>query len=223
MASHPACLYGFLAAAFLGALYCFAPFDSDPQGRIFRGLLAKYAAYLCTVAVIIPNLRRQGDEPYSQLLSRFARIRGFDRPQALSFEKNWFAVTACFTGLSFLIPLYALSKIILSWSEIGWPDVVGSPIRPGSCEFLGLPEDCDVTESYIKPHGRRLADGRQIAWSRATEWKATLLALHERSIEPGGRPHGAVLFEAGTKDPQSRSVVESAARKLDIEKLIWID
>jgi hypothetical protein len=35
----------------------------------------------------------------------------------------------------------------------------------------------------------------------------------------------AVLFEAGTKhaDPQSRVVVESAARKLDIEKLIWID
>lgn len=91
--------------------------------------------------------------------------------------------------------------------------------------LLGLPGDSAVAESYIKPHGRRLADGRQIAWSRATEWKATLLALHERSIERGGRPYGAVLFEAGTKhaDPQSREVVESAARKLDIEKLIWID
>lgn len=122
------CLYCFLAAALLGALYCLAPSGNDPQGRSFRGLLAVYAAYLCAIAIVIPNLRRQGLEAYSQLLSRVARIRGFDRPQAFSFERDWFAVTACFTGLSFLIPLYVLSKIILSWSEIGWPDVVVSTL-----------------------------------------------------------------------------------------------
>lgn len=92
-------------------------------------------------------------------------------------------------------------------------------------KLLGLPADSPVSESYIKPHGRLLRDGRQIAWSRATEWKATLLALHERSMVQGGRPYGAVLFEAATKhpDPQSRLVVESAARKLDIERLVWLD
>jgi hypothetical protein len=90
---------------------------------------------------------------------------------------------------------------------------------------LGLPLDARWIETYIKPHGRRLADGRQIAWSRATEWKATLLALHERAYEYGGMPYGAVLFEARTKhaDPSARAVVESAREKLGIERLVWLD
>jgi hypothetical protein len=89
---------------------------------------------------------------------------------------------------------------------------------------LGLPSDTRTTATYIKPHGRQLADGRQVAWSKASEWKATLMALHERAFETGW-PYAAVLTEAGAKFamPGDRSVAESAAKKLGIEKIVWID
>lgn len=89
---------------------------------------------------------------------------------------------------------------------------------------LGLGSDTATTATYIKPHGRRLKDGRQIAWSKASEWKATLMALHERAFEDG-YPHAAVLTAAGAKyaTPRDRRVVESAAAKLGIEKVVWLD
>lgn len=91
---------------------------------------------------------------------------------------------------------------------------------------LGLPPETPSVAEYIKPHGRRLSDGRLVAWSKATEWKDTLLALHERAFETtGARPYAAVFFEAATRhpDPTSRAVVEDAARKLGVEKIIWLD
>jgi hypothetical protein len=91
---------------------------------------------------------------------------------------------------------------------------------------LGLPPDTACVEEYIKPHGRRLADGRLVAWSKATEWKTTLLALHERAFgNSGALPYGAIFFESATKhpDPQSRSVVEDAAQKLNIQRIVWMD
>jgi hypothetical protein len=91
--------------------------------------------------------------------------------------------------------------------------------------IVGLAPDTAIIKSYIKPHGRRTADHREIAWSRATEWKATLLALHERAFENRVRPYAAVLFDASAKYPDdaSRAVVADAAAKLEIEKLVWID
>lgn len=89
---------------------------------------------------------------------------------------------------------------------------------------LGLAEDTPTIATYIKPHGRLLVDERQIAWSKASEWKATLMALHERAFE-NGSPYAAVLTEAGAKFslPAQRKVVESAAEKLEIERLVWLD
>jgi hypothetical protein len=91
--------------------------------------------------------------------------------------------------------------------------------------IVGLAPDICLAKTYIKPHGRRAADGREVAWSGATEWKATLLALHERAYVEKGRPFAAVLFNASAKYPDdaSRAVVVDAATKLKIEKLIWID
>src|SRR5262249_2760770 len=91
--------------------------------------------------------------------------------------------------------------------------------------ILGLPTDTEWAGTYIKPHGRRLRDGRQIAWSRASEWKATLMALHERSFEDRGKAFAAVLFEAGTKHghARARELVEDAAKKLGIERIAWLD
>lgn len=84
--------------------------------------------------------------------------------------------------------------------------------------ILGLPADTRFEEAYIKPHGARLEDGRQIAWSRASEWKATLMTLHERAFQCDGSPYGAVLFEAEAKfgDDKSREMVESASKKLGV-------
>lgn len=88
---------------------------------------------------------------------------------------------------------------------------------------LGLAPETQFTATYIKPHGRLLADKRQIAWSKASEWKVTLMALHERAFG-SGTPYGAVLTHAGSKfaNEEDRRVVESAAAKLGIEKIVWL-
>ena len=87
---------------------------------------------------------------------------------------------------------------------------------------LNLPEIIKVKKSYIKPHGRCLSDGRLIAWSRASEWKLTLLALHERSFETKeATPFAAVLMYASNK--YSRVMIDDAASKLGIQKLVWLD
>ncbi len=91
--------------------------------------------------------------------------------------------------------------------------------------LLGIGSDVMILRDYIKPHGRLLSDKRQIAWSKATDWKLTLMALHERSFQvPGSSPYGAVLFDASVKhgDPDAQAVVMDAARKLGIERIRWI-
>ncbi len=89
---------------------------------------------------------------------------------------------------------------------------------------LGIDENVEVRATFIKPHGCVLPDGRQIAWSKASDWKATLMALHERAFEQS-EPYAAVLTEAAAKFGlvSQRAVVESAAGKLGIKHLIWLD
>lgn len=89
---------------------------------------------------------------------------------------------------------------------------------------LGIPDTEKVVATFIKPHGQLLSDGRYVAWSKASAWKATLLALHERAFE-GGIPYAVVLTHAAAKFalPSQRAVVESAANKLEIERLVWLD
>lgn len=96
------------------------------------------------------------------------------------------------------------------------------PIR----EVLGLPEGAAVEESYIKPHGRRMSDGRVICWGLSRDWKSILLAVFERAyIEAAGVPFAAVvLFPSGKcQQPVYRQMVELAAVKLGIERLEWYD
>ena len=95
-----------------------------------------------------------------------------------------------------------------------------------SFRVLGLdtePPDCRV---YVKPHGRLLPDGRVISWGRAHDWKFVLMAVHERAYRAaGGVPFGAVLlFSTGRYHEQPiREVVEDAARKLRISRLVWLE
>lgn len=81
------------------------------------------------------------------------------------------------------------------------------------------------THHYIKPHGRRLIDGRVLAWGRTREWKAVLMAVFERGHErPSFRPYGAVLLESGkTEAPRARALVSDAAQRLGIERVVWMD
>jgi hypothetical protein len=98
-----------------------------------------------------------------------------------------------------------------------------SPTRPFSA--LGIDESAEVSEAYERPHGRRLRDGRVVVWGSAEEWKLVLTAVHERSWGvPGVNPFAAVLmWSAGRFDePRVRAMVEDAADKLKIERLVWL-
>jgi len=91
---------------------------------------------------------------------------------------------------------------------------------------LGLPEDALSSESYIKPHGRRLPDGSVVCWGQARDWKAILVAVWERAYEePGASPFGAVLSGAsGQWAAQAvRDRAEELGRRLGIPRLVWLD
>ena len=91
---------------------------------------------------------------------------------------------------------------------------------------LGIPEAAYVVETYTKPHGRRLEDGRVICWGRADDWKTILMALHERTFgNSHSCPHAAVfLYSLGRfHEMHARVLVEDAATKLGVAIVIWLD
>lgn len=82
-----------------------------------------------------------------------------------------------------------------------------------------------VVQEYQRPHGRRLSDGRVIAWGKAKDWKAILMSIHERAFEAkDGRPYGAVLSAAVGRftEDDTRRLVTDAATRLGIERLVWL-
>ncbi|MDP2317138.1 MAG: hypothetical protein Q8P41_29895 [Pseudomonadota bacterium] len=94
----------------------------------------------------------------------------------------------------------------------------------GAMRVLGILPIAPAKE-YERPHGRLLADGRVIAWGKAKDWKAILMSIHERAFESKeGRPYGAVLSSAVGRftDDNTRRLVADAAKKLGIEKLVWL-
>jgi hypothetical protein len=91
---------------------------------------------------------------------------------------------------------------------------------------LRIPSDDTVAETYIKPHGRRLRDGRIVCWGRAEAWRDVLLALHERGVLcDRARPYAAVFLHpvARFAEPRIRAMIEQAATKLGIEKVVWLE
>ena len=88
---------------------------------------------------------------------------------------------------------------------------------------LPLPEP---EETYIKPHGQRFTDGRIVCWGRAEDWKSILMALHERAyVRESTRPYAAVLLlgDGRFREVHTRSMIENAAQKLSIERVVWLD
>ncbi len=97
---------------------------------------------------------------------------------------------------------------------------------PPVLKLLGLPEDARVAENYIKPHGRRLVDGKVICWGLARDWKAILFAVFERAyVARSGVPFAAVIMFPTGKCQQSeyRQMIEAAAERLEIPNLVWYD
>lgn len=93
--------------------------------------------------------------------------------------------------------------------------------------WRALEIECPTTavETFIKPHGCRLEDGRVICWGKSRDWKLVLMAAFERGRSShGGRPFGAVLLETGkTSNEKVRILVKEASMCLGIEKLVWLD
>ena len=97
---------------------------------------------------------------------------------------------------------------------------------PAIVKLLGLPDDPSVVETYMKPHGRRLTDGKVICWGLSRDWKAILFSVFERAyVASSGVPFAAVImFPTGKcQQPDYRQMIETAAGKLGITRLEWYD
>ena len=117
------------------------------------------------------------------------------------------------------IRVYIKDTLLKDYGRVTLAD----PVRP--MRALGIDVNASIAEKFIKPHGRRLEDGRILCWGRADAWKAILMALHERAFPKGRKPFGVVMMSASGRyhDLTEREVVEDAARKLGIEKLVWLE
>ena len=89
---------------------------------------------------------------------------------------------------------------------------------------LSMPDPEQSCASYIKPHGRRLPDGKIVCWGKSREWKSILMAVFERAHQhPNAQAFGAVLLESGrTAEEHQRELVRNAADRLGIQRLAWI-
>lgn len=78
---------------------------------------------------------------------------------------------------------------------------------------------------YIKPHGRRLVDGKVVCWGKSRDWKLILMAVFERGRGSSDySAHAAVLIETGqTAEKARRQLVGDAAYRLGIAHLTWLD
>ena len=91
---------------------------------------------------------------------------------------------------------------------------------------LNVKDSLHVEKMYTKPHGRLLADGRVICWGQADDWKTILMALHERTFGKSHvYPYAAVfLFSTGRyHESSTREMVQDAADKLNVKRVVWLD
>ena len=91
--------------------------------------------------------------------------------------------------------------------------------------LLSFPDPGPPAERYIKPHGRRLPDGKVVCWGNSRDWKLILMAVFERAqAGPSFQAFGAVLLESGrTVADQRRELVREAATRLGIETIAWLE
>lgn len=91
---------------------------------------------------------------------------------------------------------------------------------------LSIDPTAPCAEEFARPLGRCMEDGRVFAWGLARDWKAILLAVHERAFGDAERsPHGAAFSHWAKLFPtdSERAPVEDAAEKLGLEVIAWMD
>ena len=78
---------------------------------------------------------------------------------------------------------------------------------------------------FERPHGLLLPGKRVVCWGKADDWKLILMAVHERAYSRAGTPFAAVLLPPMIRFPNddTRAVVASAASKLGVEQIRWIE
>ena len=93
-------------------------------------------------------------------------------------------------------------------------------------KFLGISDELSIAETYFKPHGRRLSDGKVICWGNSRDWKSVLFAVFERAYAVRScTPFAAVIMFPTGKYQQTeyRKMMETASRNLGIYRLEWYD
>ncbi|MDQ1815487.1 hypothetical protein RBA41_19485 [Massilia sp. CCM 9210] len=110
-----------------------------------------------------------------------------------------------------LIKPYERARLLASQDEIWRALEIASPAT--------------TVQTFIKPHGCRLEDGKIICWGKSRDWKLILMAAFERSrLAKSAIPFGVVLLETGkTSNEGTRSLVKDACACLGIEKLSWLE
>lgn len=91
--------------------------------------------------------------------------------------------------------------------------------------ILQIPEVALILETWQKPHGVTLDDGKIIAWSKAEQWKTTIMAVYERAAtKPTLQAYGAVLLDAEGRFAEVgvQQLANEAASRLGIQRIIWV-
>jgi hypothetical protein len=89
---------------------------------------------------------------------------------------------------------------------------------------VGVLTKDEAAQVYIKPHGRRLSDGRVICWGNSRDWKSLLMACFERAfVSKNARPYAVVVVETGkTAEERMKILIREAARRLGVEHVHWM-
>lgn len=89
---------------------------------------------------------------------------------------------------------------------------------------LDLAVDSLCRKAYDKPQGRMLMDGRVFSWGNSRDWKGIVFATFERAYKSGTTPFGVALLQNGKPTSAgARGMIKTAANRLGIEQVVWLD
>lgn len=85
--------------------------------------------------------------------------------------------------------------------------------------------EANIRESFIKPHGFRFSDQSIVAWGRADDWKVILGSIFERMEGHMNNDVVVVFFRSAPRFVRndSRGLVEKAAVRLGVTRIVWFD
>lgn len=94
------------------------------------------------------------------------------------------------------------------------------------CRLAGIDGEFTTRQTFERPNGCVLQDGTMITWGAADGWKIVLMSAFERwHLAQSKVPHAVVFTRAASHfgDLAARGVVETAASRLDVGRVVWRD